>query len=272
MRRLKLRLLRLLLALLVVYAAMCVLLYAVQDRLLFPMAGLGRGAALPAAADVETRWLTLADGTRVRTALAELERPAAWLLFFCGNGEDLRSGVRWADVWRGYGVTAVVPEYPGYGDSEGTPSAASLREMAAAAAAFARQGAAADRVPLVIAGASLGSYPALHLAADGAGDRLLLLAPFTSARDVASARFWFMPVRWLMRHPLDNLARAAQVKVPALVVHGDADSVIPVRYGRALADAMGARFVLAPGCGHNDLPVEAQGPFGAELRRFVHGG
>ncbi|MEZ5963737.1 MAG: alpha/beta hydrolase [Planctomycetota bacterium] len=267
----KARVFRLLLLLVLFYATLCVALYVMQARMLFPMAGMGRGQPLPDVGSVDVHWLTLGDGTRVRAAVANQERPKAWMLFFVGNGQDLRSGVYWAQAWRAYDVVAVVPEYPGYGDSEGAPCQASLVAAAHAAAAFAAAGARRAGVPLVVAGASLGSYPAVQLAAEGIGDRLLLLAPFTSVREVAVSRFWFMPVRWLLRHPLDNLARAAQVVQPALVLHGDTDDVIPVQYGRTLATALRARFVLAAGCGHNDLPVEAHGPFGGELRRFLHG-
>lgn len=267
----KSRVLRVLLILLVAYVALCAALYLLQDQMLFPLAGRGRGQPLPALAGVERQWLDLDDGTRVRAALARHEHPKAWIVFFCGNGQDLRSGIHWAEGWRAYGVTAVVPEYPGYGDSEGTPSQASLQRLARAAATFASAGARRDGVPLVVAGASLGSYPATQAVAAGFGARLLLLAPFTSVREIAAARFWFMPVRWLLRTPFDNLAPAATVKVPVLVLHGDADTVIPVRYGEALASSLRARFVPAPGCGHDNLPVEVYGPFGPELRRFIHG-
>lgn len=268
---LRTRVLRLLLLCVLLYVALCTVLYLMQDRLLFPAAGVGKGRELPLVPGVRLDWLKLDDSVSVRVAVAEHARPRAWMVFFCGNGEDLRSGMYRAELWRAYGNSAVVAEYPGYGDSGGAPTEESLQRVARAAAELARAGAARDGVPLLVAGASLGSYPAVQLAADGIGEKLLLLAPFTSARDVAVSRYWFLPVRWLMRHPLDNLARAAEVGVPVLVVHGDLDGVVPVESGQALATALRARFVLAPGCGHNDLPLEPHGPFGAELRRFMHG-
>jgi alpha-beta hydrolase superfamily lysophospholipase len=154
---LKSRVLRLLILLLVLYAGLCLVLYLMQDRMMFPMAGIGRGQTLPEVRGVEIEWLTLEGGTRVRMAVARRGQPKAWVVFFCGNGQDLRSGVHWAEVWRAYGNATVVPEYPGYGDSEGTPSTQSLDRMARAAGDFARAAAARDGVPLIVAGASLGS-------------------------------------------------------------------------------------------------------------------
>jgi hypothetical protein len=266
------RVLRILIVLLLAYACFALLLYLAQDRMLFAAAGTGRGLALPSYAKVTTDWLPLEDGARVRMAVATEEGAAGWMVFFLGNGQDLRAGVSWANAWREYGFNVVVPEYPGYGDSDGKPGAAAIERVARAATQFARARARQGSTPLVVAGASLGSYPAVHVAALGLADRLLLIAPFSSVRDVASARYWFLPVPWLLHHPFDNMAPAAKVAVPALVLHGDLDTIVPMHFGAKLSRALRAHFVVAAGCGHNDLAVDRSGPFGAELHKFLHGG
>ncbi|WP_410578333.1 alpha/beta fold hydrolase [Amycolatopsis sp. lyj-108] len=54
----------------------------------------------------------------------------------------------------------------------------------------------------------------------------------------------------------DRRAELSRVRVPALVITGEADPLQTVRAGRATADAIpGARFVTYPGMGH-DLPRE----------------
>jgi pimeloyl-ACP methyl ester carboxylesterase len=51
-----------------------------------------------------------------------------------------------------------------------------------------------------------------------------------------------------------RLARLAQLRVPALVIHGDADILVPVDNGRNVAAAIpGARLIEIQGMGH-DLP------------------
>ena len=59
----------------------------------------------------------------------------------------------------------------------------------------------------------------------------------------------------LVGHLLDGrLARLAQVRGPALVIHGEADILVPVDNGRNLAAAIpGARLLEIPGMGH-DIP------------------
>jgi pimeloyl-ACP methyl ester carboxylesterase len=52
----------------------------------------------------------------------------------------------------------------------------------------------------------------------------------------------------------DRTAALRRVQVPTLVIHGDADPLIPIGGGRATARAVpGARFIEIPGLGH-DLP------------------
>jgi hypothetical protein len=68
----------------------------------------------------------------------------------------------------------------------------------------------------------------------------------------------------------DSARKIQQVSAPLLVIHGDRDSVVPFKLGRALFDA--ARepkaFWAVQGADHNDL-VETAGPRYAErLREF----
>ena len=51
-----------------------------------------------------------------------------------------------------------------------------------------------------------------------------------------------------------TLAKAADIHVPTLVVHGDADEIVPFAMGRRVAHAIaGARFLVVPGGHHGDL-------------------
>jgi pimeloyl-ACP methyl ester carboxylesterase len=52
----------------------------------------------------------------------------------------------------------------------------------------------------------------------------------------------------------------SQISCPTLVVHFSGDMAIPVRMGRAMADAIpGADFVELPGIDHNDLTAAPEG-------------
>lgn len=60
-----------------------------------------------------------------------------------------------------------------------------------------------------------------------------------------------------------------RIDVPALVVHGDEDLIVPVDNGRMLASRLpGARYVELPGVGHN-VPLEVPDAFNALVLEFL---
>lgn len=253
------------------YAGVVLLLVWKQEALVFPGAGRGdrghgdhpRVRAITADRD---------GGRKFRIAIAQAEAaPRAVAVFFVGNGEDLLSAAQGACSMADYGMEVFGVEHPGYGASEGPPSVDALMSAASAAASIARKRADELGVPLVSIGTSLGSFCAVHVAASGIADRLVLRAPPASMLAAAQARFAWAPVGLVLRHPFDNLARAGEVKCPALVLHGDQDRVVPIQQGKALAAAFSgpSEFVVASGFAHNNVPFEREGPFGARIAEFL---
>ena len=105
---------------------------------------------------------------------------------------------------------------------------------------------------IVLMGASLGTGVAAALAGTHGAAALVLEAPYLSALDVASARYPFFPISWLMldQFRLDFAIR--RVHVPVLMLHGEEDDVIPISSAKrlfALANEP-KTFMSAPGGGH----------------------
>lgn len=75
--------------------------------------------------------------------------------------------------------------------------------------------------------------------------------------DIAARRYWFVPVRWLMKDQFRSDLRVGKVAAPVLVLHGERDAVVPIALGERLYALINApkRFVRFPGAGHNDLGV-----------------
>jgi pimeloyl-ACP methyl ester carboxylesterase len=253
------------------YAAIAVLVWWLQDRLVFPGAGRGDRGVPSAWPPVVVEWLGPA-GERTRIATLATAAPQAVVLYFGGNGEDLTLAIQSALELHAHGVEVLAVEPPGYGASAGTPSVASWLAMAERAADHGRQRAQALGKPLAAVGSSLGSFAAVHLAANARVDALLLRAPPHRLVDLAAAQFPWLPVRWLLRHQFDNLTPAPRVACPTLVVHGDGDRLVPDGCGRAVAAAVPqATFVSVPGFGHNDLSLAPRGPVGAAVRQLLTG-
>ena len=96
---------------------------------------------------------------------------------------------------------------------------------------------------------------AVALAVDHDIAALVLEAPFTSVAEVAQCHFPYVPASRMVVDRFDSLSRIGKVRAPILVLHGERDRVVPVRYGRALFDAAPEpkEGWFAPEAGHEDL-------------------
>ncbi len=179
------------------------------------------------------------------------------VLFFHGNGESLGTLGHggFLDHLAGVGSATLVVDYPGYGRSPGRPSEQALHAAADASLAWAEEHGGGR--PVVVWGWSLGAAVAISLAARAGGRvrGLIAASPWTRLEDVAAEHFPRFLVRLLISERYDSLAAAAAVRVPALVLHGERDAIIPAEHGRRLARALAGptRQVEVPGAGHNDL-------------------
>ncbi|MCR9141345.1 MAG: alpha/beta hydrolase [bacterium] len=216
------------------------------------------------------------------------------VLIFHGNGETVPD---YNFVARGFlelaKLNVFVVDYRGYGWSTGRPTLRSLIEDARPVVRFflrtleeetARLGSDAARPPRpILFGRSLGSAPASEIAASelaanfsglildsGFSDVGLLLQLFRIDAGEFEPRVIEM---------FSNENKLRQSPLPALVIHGEKDHLIPAEHARrnhaSLKEAgVEAELLLIPEAGHNDLMLEADTYFGAIerfVRRFVRG-
>ncbi len=195
------------------------------------------------------------------------------LVYFHGNGVAM-GGVLWmAREFVNRGVGVVLAEYRGYGLSAGSaapaPSEAGL--YADAEAIFAElslQGIGPERIALF--GESLGTGVAVEMALRGHGAALVLVTPYTSIPAVASRFVFGLPVQLLMSERFDSFSKAPRVTLPALLLHGTADSVVPYAMSVRLEKAFPrARLITVAGGHHNDLFLGAGARFFDEVSDFV---
>ncbi|MEZ5960070.1 MAG: alpha/beta hydrolase [Hyphomonadaceae bacterium] len=203
------------------------------------------------------------DTEAVRVATEDGEHLVAWyrapqpgqpiFLFFDGNGGRPQI---WEGRWRritetGAGFFAVY--YRGYSGSTGHPSERGLHIDARAGYDWLI---AHDYKPndIVIHGFSLGSGVAVRLATERPARALILEAPFTGVDDVAAAHFTPLS-RYLIRDGFRSRDWIGEVRMPILIVHGDADTVIPFAQGERLYALAREpkKFVRMPGSDHSTL-------------------
>jgi len=87
---------------------------------------------------------------------------------------------------------------------------------------------------LVLWGESLGTGVAVPLAAEKPVGRVILEAPFTSAAAVAALRYWYLPVRLLMKDQYRSDEHVGKITAPVLILHGVRDRIVPYAMGEEM--------------------------------------
>jgi hypothetical protein len=214
------------------YLGMAAILYFAQRSLMYFPETIHTTPAAAGLPEAEEVALTTADGEHIIAWHAAPRDNKPVIIYFHGNGGALRYRVeRFRKLIRN-GIGLVAVEYRGYGGSSGSPSEAGLIADGEAAYAF-----AAARYPaqqIVLWGESLGTGVAVALAAEKPVGRVILEAPFTSAAAVAAIRYWYLPVRLLMKDQFRSDERIGKVTAPVLILHGMRDHIVPFAMGEEM--------------------------------------
>jgi pimeloyl-ACP methyl ester carboxylesterase len=244
------------------YVAILVALMCMETRMVYPGVYVSpRRAAVQAQVDgpsdlpiIDVAYVGK-DGVALQGRL--LDRPGGknTVLFFHGNA----TRAKWLDSWcrrlsRAFDATVMLAEYRGFDGLGPSPNEPGVLSDCVAAHQYLcdREGIGPDEI--ILYGRSLGGACAVAVAAQAGAKALVLDRTFDCIVNVAAQRFPFVPVRWLMRNRYDSVARIVDYDGFVVQVHGPDDSVIPMRNGRRLFDAVGGpkQWIEMPGLGHND--------------------
>ena len=247
----------------VAYGALCAWVFFTQrTQIYFPTPAVEHPSA-------QVLWIE-SQGERLKVWV--VARPGSRaLLYFGGNAEDVAGNIDlFAEAFPE--PSLYLGNYRGYGGSSGRPSETAL--VADALAVFDQV--QARHAEVAVMGRSLGSGVAVQLAAKRPVAKLVLVTAFDSLVNVAREYFRWLPVGLLMRDRYDSARRAAEVKVPVLVVIAGEDEIIPRQRSQTLVEAFApgqVQVVVVPGVGHNtlDLSPEYLGAVGRfAVRALLH--
>ena len=215
----------------------------------------------------EDQWLTAADGTMLHGWWFPKAGARFATLFLHGNAGNVTHRIDHAHAVLDAGSAFFVLDYRGYGKSKGHPSERGLYQDADAAYARLLQlGYPPDRI--VIQGESLGTAVAVDLAMRRQCAAVILESSLMSAGKVAGTVVPFLGP--LFVRGFDTYGKISRVHVPLLVIHGEADEIVPFSQGRNvfLAANEPKQFWAVPGAHHNDLLDMAVPEYVPRLRAF----
>lgn len=206
------------------------------------------------------------NGVKIAAVVRGPEHGKKAILRCHGNAEDMVQTLWAVGELCGDGYTVASVDYPGYGLSDGSPNEKGCYRNVHRLYDWLVEKRGFKPEDIIVDGFSIGTGPAVELAATKSVGGLILEAPFLSAPRVVTK------VRILPVDPFPNLKRIGDVKCPVLFFHGTSDRVIPYEHGRALFEIARKpkRFISVEGGDHNDFPaVMGVDEYLQEIRNFA---
>lgn len=198
------------------------------------------------------------------------------ILYFHGNGEVVSDHDEIAPWYHYIGVNLMVADYRGYGKSTGYPNFSNLIKDAhhilrtlkgkpELKNAFAG---------LWVMGRSMGSISALELAYHYPDKIKGMIIESGFASVVRLIHHLGLPARGLNLEPIEKerIEMISQINTPALIIHGEYDSLIPLTEAKNLYSLLASQkkhLVIIPGADHNNIFFKNLDLYFHSIRDFI---
>ena len=229
-------------------------MFLLQEKLIFLPTQLPQDYVYNFERPYDEIFLTTNEGARLNALHFPVANPKGMILYFHGNAGDLS---RWGEVtshFAQFDYDVLVMDYRTYGKSTGTLTEEFLYSDASLFYEKAKEYFPEDQI--VVYGRSLGSTFATHVAAENAPKKLILESPFFSLEAIAKKRYWYLPIKTMLKYSFPTSEKITEVKCPVTIFHGTNDGVVPYQNGELLQKTLPeaqCNLVTIPGGSHNDL-------------------
>jgi fermentation-respiration switch protein FrsA (DUF1100 family) len=239
------------------YVFVLILLLLFETNLVYPGAfvAIDVGPSPRKGSQVVTVEYSATDGLPLKGRLLERVNAKRTVLFFHGNGEK----AIWLDGWAAelselFDANVMIAEYRGFNEDDATPNEVGLVADAEGARDFLCERYELRPDDLILYGRSLGGGCVAALA-NGGAKAIILERTFDRLVDVAAGRYWFVPVKLVMRNRFDSIERLSAYEGLLIQIHGTADRLIPIENAKRLFDWVPSEdkhWIELEGIGHND--------------------
>jgi fermentation-respiration switch protein FrsA (DUF1100 family) len=175
--------------------------------------------------EFEDVWLKANDGVKTHGWFVP-GASSRTVLYFHGNAGNISHRLYTIQQLHELGLSVLIVDYRGYGQSEGKPLEKGIYKDAEAAWTYLTSVRGISSNDIVLFGRSLGASVAAWLAAKNAPAALIVDSAFTSVPDVAADVYPWLPVRLLSRFQHATGSYVVEADAPILVVHSRNDERI----------------------------------------------
>ncbi len=243
-----------LLIVLAVYSAISVLLYFLQEQLLFKPEKLPKDFQfLYENQQTEEYNLTTRDGATINGLHFKTEKPKGVVLYLKGNSKSIKGWGKFAIDFTRNGYDVIMIDYRGFGKSTGKRSQKKIKNDLQFVYNKIKE--KVDEKHIILYGRSLGSGFATKLASVNNPCKLILEAPYYSLTKVTARYAPFMPFSIIMKYPLPTYKWIKYVQCPIHIIHGTNDKLIPFKTSVKLSKIKPkiTRLYTVIGGGHKNL-------------------
>ncbi len=226
--------------------------------------------------EFEEVWLVAADGVRLHAwfipAAEPRETGPGTLLYLHGNAGNISHRATSLAIFRDLGLDVLIPDYRGYGRSDGRPDEQGLYRDASAAWTWLTAERGLRPQDIVVFGRSLGGAVATELSARVRPAGLIVESSFTDLDAMARLHYPLLAAFVPLRYRFPSIGHIARADCPVLVLHSPDDGIVPFEHGRALFAAAPEPkdFVELRG-GHNEGFLDSQPGYQRALDDFLAG-
>jgi pimeloyl-ACP methyl ester carboxylesterase len=248
---------RIILALIVCGILASVLLYFIQDKMIFYPQKIDQRdlEAIKIYKNVKEISLETGDGVEIKGWFIDnrLTNKSKILLYFGGNAEEVSYIITKALLFKDCSV--VLFNYRGYGQSQGSPKEQNLYSDATAIYDKFVDQHNSDSLKIIVMGRSIGTGVAVYLAKSRKTDGVILVSPYQDLKTLAQVQFPFLPARLIVKYKFNSAERAPFIKAPLLAIIGTEDKTIPSNQSKLLIEKWGGKVILKEfiGADHNNL-------------------
>ena len=157
------------------------------------------------------------------------------ILYFHGNAGNLENRIYKLNHFKDLDVNFLIIAWRGFSGNDGKPSENNLYIDGNSAMEWLKKN-GVDENNIIIYGESLGTGIATEIAQNGNFAGLILETPFTSMVEAAKNFYPYIPVGLLLKDKYENQKKIKNINIPILVMHGEADKIVPFWMGKKIFD------------------------------------
>lgn len=247
--------LQILIIVFIAYIVVSIVLYYLQDYLLFKPEKLPEDFQFhyenqeTMEYNLETRDGAIINGVR----FLPKGKSRGVILYLKGNSKSIKGWGKFAVDFTRHNYNVIMIDYRGFGKSTGRRSQKAIKRDLQLVYNKIKEQTTEDR--MILYGRSLGSGFAAKLASMNNPKMLILDAPYYSLTKVTARYMPFMPLSILIKYPLPTYKWLKYVRCPIHIIHGTHDKLIPYKTSVNLSQVnpILTRLHTVIGGGHKNL-------------------